>query len=178
LVARFHPVKRFDLFVRAADRIAAASSRAHFVMVGNEVDWNNCQLSNWIEKTGLRKRFTLLGPRCDIPEVMNMLDVLVSSSTSEGFPNVIGEAMACGTPCVASDVGDSAYLIGETGKVVAVGSDKELAEALLEFYAMPQAEYKHMREAARRRILEQFSINEISTRYHELFNEFEDKDLG
>ena len=172
LVARYHPMKGFDLFVRAAACIAAASPRAHFVMAGSEVDWNNRELSNWIEKTGLRERFTLLGPRQDIPQVMNMLDVLVSSSTSEGFPNVIGEAMACGTPCVASDVGDSAYLIGETGKILAFGSEKALADAVLELDAMPQAECKHVREAARRRILEQFSINEISMRYQELFNEF------
>ena len=172
IVSRYHPMKGFDLFVRAAARIAAASPRAHFVMVGSGVDWNNRELSNWIGETGLRERFTLLGARRDIPQVMNMLDILVSSSTSEGFPNVIGEAMACGTPCVATDVGDSAYLVGETGKIVAFGSEKALADAALELDAMPQAEYKHMREAARRRILEQFSINEISTRYQELFNEF------
>jgi glycosyltransferase involved in cell wall biosynthesis len=174
LVARFHPMKGFDLFVRAAERIAVASPHAHFVMVGSEVDWNNRQLSNWIEEAGLRKRFTLLGSRLDIPQVMNMLDILVSSSTSEGFPNVIGEAMACGTLCVATDVGDSAYLVGETGKIVLFDSDSDraLADAILEFDVMPKAQFNRMREAARCRILEQFSINEISMRYHEVFNEF------
>jgi glycosyltransferase involved in cell wall biosynthesis len=172
LVARYHPMKGFDLFIRAAARIAKASPRAHFVMAGSEVDWSNRELSNWIEEAGLRARFTLLGPRRDIPQIMNMLDVLVSSSTSEGFPNVIGEAMACGTPCVATDVGDSAYLLGATGRVVAFGSDKALADAVLEVDAMPKEAYRLMREAARRRILEQFSINEISMRYQELFNEF------
>lgn len=172
LVARYHPMKGFDLFIRAAVRIAKASSRTHFVMVGSEVDWTNRELSNLIEETGLRERFTLLGPRRDIPEVMNMLDVLVSSSASEGFPNVIGEAMACETPCVATDVGDSAYLIGKTGKIVPFGCEQSLADAVLELNAMPSIEYLHIREAARKRILEQFSIVEIATRYQELFNEF------
>jgi glycosyltransferase involved in cell wall biosynthesis len=172
MVSRYHPIKGFSLFVRAAAHIAAASPGAHFVMVGSEVDWNNGELSNWIEEAGLRERFTLLGPRRDIPQIMNMLDILISSSTSEGFPNIIGEAMACGTPCVATDVGDSGYLIGETGKLVAFGNDKALADAALELGAMPQAKFKQIREAARHRILEQFSINQISMRYQELFNEF------
>lgn len=172
MVARYHPMKGFDLFVRAAARIAEASPRAHFVLVGSEVEWGNHELTGWIAEAGLQKRITLLGPRHDIPQVMNMFDVLVSSSTSEGFPNVIGEAMASGTPCVATDVGDSAYLVGKAGKIVASGDEMALAAAVLELTAMPQSDYKRMREDARRRILEKFSINEIAKRYQDLFNEF------
>jgi glycosyltransferase involved in cell wall biosynthesis len=173
LVARYHPMKGFDLFVRASARLAAAQPRAHFVLAGGGVCSDNQELVGWIDAAGLGKRITLLGPRNDVPVVMNALDVLVSSSTSEGFPNVIGEAMACGVPCVATNVGDSALLVGPAGRVVAAGDADALVAALESLIAMPAAEFAALRQAARTHILEKFAIADIASRYLELFDEFE-----
>jgi glycosyltransferase involved in cell wall biosynthesis len=172
LVARFHPMKGFDLFVRAAAQVAAKTDKVHFVLVGSGVNWDNQELAEWIAAAGLQKRVTLLGQRHDIPRIMNLIDVLVSSSTSEGFSNVIGEAMACGTPCIATDVGDSASLVGDSGKVIASGDEDALAAAMQDLSEMRPADYNILREAARSRILAEFSINEIAARYQKLFDEF------
>lgn len=65
-----------------------------------------------------------------MPTVLNSIDVLCSSSYSEGFPNVIGEAMACGKPCVVTDVGDSARIVGESGIAVPPGDPRLLANGM------------------------------------------------
>jgi len=92
MVARFNPQKDHHNLVRAA-RIF-------------DVGWENEKLADWIRQDGLEDRFFLLGPRDDIPMITAGLDIAcLSSAHGEGFPNVLGEAMACEVPCVATDVG-------------------------------------------------------------------------
>lgn len=172
LVARYHPMKGFDLFIRAAGRLARIEQEAHFVLVGSDVDHQNLELASMIAEDGLENRISLIGPRRDIPRVMAMLDVVVSTSTSEGFPNVIGEAMACGTPCVVTDVGDSAVLLGETGKVIVSGAEDELVSALQGLIQMPPKAFENLQSLTRSRIVKHFSRSEMARRYQELFDEF------
>ena len=77
------------------------------MLVGTDVDAANEELGDLIAAAELQGRITLLGRRADIADVMNAFDVIVCTSTSEGFSNVIGEAMSCGVPCIATDVGDN-----------------------------------------------------------------------
>ena len=96
---------------------------------------------------------------------MNALDLFLLSSSGEGWPNVVGEVMVCGVPCVATDAGDTAQIIGDAGIVVAVGDSDALASAALEFMSRPKAQRELSAKAARQQIEEQFNINAIAFRY-------------
>ena len=122
MVARYDPQKNHLGFVAAAACLRSLCPEVHFVLAGAGVDENNQALMAGIAShSGLVPTFHLLGRREDIPRLMAALDVLVSPSSGEAFPNVLGEAMATGVPCVVTDVGDSAEIVGATGRVVPVG---------------------------------------------------------
>src|SRR6266478_5610998 len=94
-----------------------------------DISWQNSQLAGWIESAGIREHCHLLGQREDVSRLFAAMDIATTASRSEAFPVVIGEAMACGTPCVVTDVGDSGLIVGETGTVVPPGDPHALAEA-------------------------------------------------
>jgi glycosyltransferase involved in cell wall biosynthesis len=124
-----------------------------------------------ISECGLNGRVHLLGERTDIPFVTSGLDIASSSSLGEGFPNVVGEAMACGVPCVVTDVGDSAWLVGDTGRVVPPGDPIALAGAWRDLIRMGEDRRRSVGEAARRRIVEGFSIDVMVRRYETVYEE-------
>ena len=143
LFGRFHPDKDHENFVRAAARIRAQLPETRFLLCGTNVDDGNAELVDRLEQADLRDVCRLLGPRDDMPRLTASLDVQLSSSATEAMPRVVGEAMACGVPCVVTDVGDSALLVGRTGRVVPPGDDQALAESCLELLRMPAARGKH-----------------------------------
>lgn len=118
---------------------------------------------------GIRSNVTLLGQRRDIPAIMNAFDILASTSTSEGFPNVIGEAMACGIPCAVTDVGDSASIVGATGIVVQPGDGEAMAAAWQSLSTMPEEDFLALKQRARQRIVEEYEIGVVASRYQVLF---------
>lgn len=172
LVGRYHPMKGFDLFIRIAGRLAKTSRVAHFVLVGTDVDATNAELRDLIAAAELEGRVTLLGQRTDIADVMNAFDVIACTSTSEGFSNVIGEAMSCGVPCVATDVGDNATLVGPGGSIVAAGDADALLTELIRMVEMPPELFQELKIRARTHILKNFAIEDVAYRYEKLFNEF------
>lgn len=113
----------------------------------------------------------LLGKRQDIPRLTAALDIASSSSFGEGFPNVIGEAMACAVPCVVTDVGDSALIVGETGKVVPPRNPAALAAAWKGMIEDGREVRKRLGKAARERIEQNFRIEDIAARYEKLYRE-------
>ncbi len=115
MIGRFDAQKNHAGFFDAAGLLHCRLPRVHFVLAGKGVDESNGNLLQAVKATGVRNVTHLLGLRSDIPRLMAALDLLVSSSYGEAFPNVLGEAMACGVPCVVTDVGDSAYIVGDTG---------------------------------------------------------------
>ncbi len=130
VVARLDPLKCHRTFLEAAALLSKERKDVRFVIVG---DGSRNYLSNLrllSQQLGLSKRLTWAGAREDMPAVYNALDILCSSSYAEGFPNVIGEAMACGVPCVVTDVGDSAKIAVDTGVVVPPGDPRMLADGL------------------------------------------------
>jgi len=168
LVARFHPAKDHHNFVRAAAILARSLPQAVFVLCGSGVDDENTLLVNWIRDAGLSGSFRLLGERADISRIIQSFDISGTSSISEAFPLVVGEAMACGVPCVVTDVGDSAAIVGETGLVVPAGNPAELAAAWASLLALDPAERRGRGEQARMRVLDQYNLPSIARRYQDV----------
>jgi glycosyltransferase involved in cell wall biosynthesis len=172
LVGRFDPQKDHRNFVEAAARLRTDCPQVHFLLCGDGVNWNNAELTGWIGEAGLRQQFHLLGRREDMPRLTAALDISsTSSSYGEGFPNVIGEAMACGVACAITDVGDSAFIVGETGLVVPPRDPEALAHAWKKLIEMGPEGRQKLGETARKRILENFSLPDIVARYEALYKE-------
>lgn len=169
LIARFHPVKNHMGFLRAASLLQEKHPNVHFVLAGCGVDTSNETLMVTIKRLDLSTNVHLLGERSDIPRLLAAVDLATLSSSSEGFPNVIGEAMACGVPCVVTDVGDSASLIGETGLVVPPCDPGALARAWQELIEMDGENRRKVGLLGRQRITENFSIDAIARRYEQLY---------
>jgi len=160
-ISRLHPMKDHATLLRAIDRVVDSLSSTGnkqevlFLLVGNGV---TSELSN-------NPAIHFLGERSDIPKIMSALDMVVSSSAwGEGFPNVIGEAMASEVPCVVTDVGDSAYIVGKYGRVCSVGDDQCIANSILQLIENKQ-ERKTAGKQARKRIKENYSMDKIKKEY-------------
>jgi glycosyltransferase involved in cell wall biosynthesis len=173
MAARFHVQKGHRNFIEAAGRLHGNAPDVHFVLCGQGVDVNNAELTDWIKQCGpgLKEVVHLLGSRKDMARFFAALDVATSASLSEAFPMAVGEAMACGTPCVVTDVGDSAAIVGETGKVVPASDPRALADAWQQLLARNPADRQQMGQAARNRVERRFGIGSIVERYQELYRQ-------
>lgn len=169
LFGRFDLQKDHATFVRAAARLRDPD--VHFLLCGEDVTLENPQLAAWIAEAGIRDRCHLLGQRSDMPRLTAALDVAASSSFGEGFPNVIGEAMSCGVPCVVTEAGDSGELVGESGRIVPPEDPVSLSAALEALLAAAPEARRRLGEATRRRISERYGIDRIARRYEALYRE-------
>jgi glycosyltransferase involved in cell wall biosynthesis len=170
-IARYHPMKDHATFLKAAAIFVQIQKDASFIMVGPGVTPYNKVLIGLSQKLGLFSAIRFLGSRDDIPSLLNALDLFATSSGwGEAFPNVIGEAMASGVPCVATDIGDSRFIIGDTGIVVPPKNPEELAHAWLKFYGKTPDERRKICDAARNRIIEHFDIHAMARKYANLYN--------
>jgi glycosyltransferase involved in cell wall biosynthesis len=170
LIARYHPLKGHADFLRAAADLSQSHPEVHFLLVGARVDKQNSALRELINSLNLDTHTHLLGERGDIPRIMAALDILSSTSTGEAFSNVIAEAMACGVPCVVTDVGDSALIVGDTGRVVPPKNPQALADAWREIIQMGREQRGKLGRAARRRVEEHYSLAGIVANYEKLYS--------
>jgi len=171
-LARWDPQKDHVGFVDAALRVAQRHPEVHILMCGTSVDDRNEAIVAPIRRAGLGERFHLLGRREDIPRVTAALDVLVSSSIyGEGFPNVLGEAMACAVPCVTTDVGDSAMVVGETGMVTSPHDPVGLSSAIVAVLELAPDDRAALGRAARQRVEECFALPRVIDRFESLYDE-------
>jgi glycosyltransferase involved in cell wall biosynthesis len=168
-VGRFDPVKDHRGFLQAAARLAARRPDVCFVLCGAGVDPENERIMGWIEELRLEDRCWLLGHRNDLERVYRGLDVLALSSYTEAFPNVVGEAMASGVPCVVTSVGDAPWLVGETGHVVPPRDPAALAAAIDTVIRLSPERRRVLGEQARVRIREHFGLDAMVTQYEELY---------
>jgi glycosyltransferase involved in cell wall biosynthesis len=172
LVARYHPMKNQEGFLRAAARVVAQRPGVHVLLAGRGVDGDNASLREVIATTGLGGRVHLLGEVADIASLHAALDVEVSAShTVEAFSNAIGEAMACAVPCVVTDVGDSAAVVGTTGRVVPPSDEAALAAALQELLALPVPARRALGQQARERIRQHYDLEAVARTYAALYRD-------
>ena len=174
MVSRFNPQKDHANLLDALTILRDRGLAFQCVLVGTGLDSSNAQIVDWIAQRGLVDHVQLLGRRNDIPNIMNALDLhVLPSAYGEAFPNVVCEAMACGVPCVVTDVGDAAYIVGNTGWVVPPRDASALADAIATALqdVMDFAQRSYRSSRARFRIEEHFSIERMVRSYHAVWYE-------
>ncbi|GAB2921782.1 glycosyltransferase [Rheinheimera gaetbuli] len=166
-VGRFDPNKDHKNLLQALKIVKQQGIVFRCCLVGNQMTADNTQLMAWITENDLEQQIILSGLRSDIPAVMNALDIHILSSVAEAFPNVLCEAMACGTPCVSTDVGDAAIIVADTGWVVPAADANALADAIVAaVHARRDATAWHQRSVScRDRIVGNFSVDKMVSAY-------------
>lgn len=168
MVARYQPRKDFDGLLAAFALIMNSKPELRLILVGSGTNSQNTLLVEQVNRYGVGDRVHLLGERSDVERILPGLDLFVLASFGEGFPNVVGEAMACGVPCVMTDVGNAAELLGQTGCVVPINDAAALARAIENMLA--EDSFRIQRAAAARARIEQYySIADIARQYEVLY---------
>ena len=173
MIARFDPMKDSPTFFEASRLLSIERPEARFVVAGNGMDEHNPQIAEWLSTAGIdRDRYRLIGVQDAVETLLPSFDLAtLSSAYGEGFPNVIGEAMAAGVPCVATDVGDVRWLIGDTGRVVPPRSPALLANAWSELLGLDNETRRALGARARQRIERDFGLDRIVGLYDQAFTE-------
>jgi glycosyltransferase involved in cell wall biosynthesis len=168
LIARFDPQKDHKSFFQAAGILHKNYPDVHLVLCGDGVTQDNPIIRTWVNEADVESVTHLLGRWDDMSSLQAALDMAVSSSYGEGFPNVLGEAMACGVPCVVTDVGDSARIIGNTGFVVPPRNAAALATSLKRMIDLGE-ERKKLGMLAQKRIEDNYSLDKIVSLYEKVY---------
>jgi glycosyltransferase involved in cell wall biosynthesis len=172
LPARYHPMKDHDTFLGAAAILAAIRPEVRFVLLGAGIEPANRALAKTIARCGITDRILLLGERGDMAEMYAAFDIAtLSSAFGEGFPNVLGEAMASGLPCVATDSGDAAELLGRTGIVVSPRDPGALAAAWRKLIDAGAEGRRLLGDEARERIAREYCLGAVVARYEALYSD-------
>ena len=172
LPARYHPMKDHATFLAAAARLVSARPEARFVVAGSGIERGNRALMDLVSAQGIGDRVLLLGERRDLAAIYSAADVVtLSSAFGEGFPNVLAEAMCCGVACVATNVGDSAEIVGDTGVIVPPRDPVALAAGWEKLATLARDARRQLGAAARARIVERFDLAAITARYEALYEE-------
>lgn len=170
-LGRFNLDKDHASFVKAAGQLADRHERLRFLMVGKDLDAGNGELMGWIAATGHAGRFVLLGERADVAVCLAAMDIFCLSSRTEAFPNVVGEAMAMGLPCVATDVGDVAVLMADTGVLVPKADPDALARGVAGLMALGAEDRERLGQKARERIGALFTMDCVRERFEEIYED-------
>ena len=125
-VGRIDAIKDLQTFIAVASRLIDMDPRYRFVIVGSGQSADEKALQQAIEENEMTQSVVRIKQSARVHDYYNAMDIFVSCSRGEGFPNAVGEAMACGVPCVVTDVGDCRLLVGDTGVVVDVGDTKAI----------------------------------------------------
>lgn len=170
IVARLHPMKDHAMLVSAVSRARAAGCKLHLLMAGTDLDTPPPALAKHIAESLPEGAVTLVGERNDVADWLPGVDILaLSSAWGEAFPNILGEAMACGVPCVATDVGDCESILAETGLTVPRHDVEAMAAALVRIAALGEAGRANMGAAARERVVTHFELRQVALQYRRLY---------
>lgn len=169
MIARHDQIKGHADFLAAAAICSRQAPEVRYLMAGTGANGTNSQLLGLIRSYGLEDSVSLLGERNDIAGILPAMDVVVLSSLSEGFPNVLGEAMACGLPCIATDVGDCSRIMGDSGIMVQPRRPDLLARAMIRLQKEPRESRRLRGDRARARVGELYSIEMVARSYESLY---------
>ncbi len=171
MVARFHPMKDHATFLQAISIAALQIPNLRAVCIGYGLK-DRQDLRALMQRLRIEEVCALLDERADLERVYPGVDVAcLTSAWGEGFPNVLGEAMACALPCVATDVGDTGMLLGGVGLVTPARSPESIAAAIVELFQMGDASRQRIGSAARARIVNDYSLESIARRYLDLYQQ-------
>lgn len=171
MVARLDPQKNHTGFFEAVKLFFERGGEADFLLVGRGVTEAGWGLAELRDATGRPECIHLVGPRTDVAHIMAAIDVATSASLGEAFPMVLIESMACGAPCVATDVGDCARIVADTGFVVPADDADALAAAWARMLSLPQRERGELRRRARERVLANYTLDRFSDQVWSLYRE-------
>jgi len=170
LVARFDPWKNHRSFFEAAASLVADGRPVRFLFAGQGMEATNAELMRSIAHPQVMQDSLFLGQRSDIHALTAALDIACNASHGEGFPNAVGEAMACAVPCVVTDAGDCRDIVGDTGIVCEGRDSAALTAGLRTMIDLGEVQRTLLGERARARIIANFSLGEIVRRYDELYD--------
>ena len=172
MAARYDTQKNHSDFILAASKLNKEMPEVEYLLIGSGITAENELLVSEIMDVGMTNKIHLLGYRDDMPKIYAALDVAtITSIYGEAFPLVVGEAMACEVPCVVTDVGDSTYIIGDTGIAVPPGKTDEIANAWMKLLKMDSIEKHKLGVAARERINSLFSIEHVVKEYEKHYSD-------
>ena len=180
-IARFHRQKNHIGFMHSAAILAKKHAHVQFVLAGTNVDNENEELTSLAKELGITDRVHMLGNREDIPDVVNAFDLATLTSFGEAFPLTLGEAMVSGVPCVATDVGDNDYIIGDTGIITPVDDDEAMASAwqkMVETALNDPDEYEELGQKARQRTLDNFTLEQQVKQHEDLYTSLYDTHIA
>lgn len=163
-LARFHKDKDYATLLRAIEPLCLAHPHVYFVLCGQGCCEDNGELRTMRKALTYPERVLLLNGVSDTNTYLNTLDIFVLSSQTEGFPNSLGEAMLCGLPCIATDVGEVKEMLGETGLLVPPQDPEKLTSACLSLINQSEQVRTQLGALARLRIEERYSTENNTKR--------------
>lgn len=171
-VGRFNPVKNQRLFVEMAAELVKDIPELKFMMVGRDNTAENKELMTWIKDYKLENNFRLLGQRSDIPQCLKAMDIFCLHSKTEGFPNVLVEALFLNLPCLSTDAGDSKIILQDNGYVVPADDLFKLTSSMKQLIKQVLSCDNFMNLNSRGYIIKNFSIDSISKKYEKVWREY------
>lgn len=172
MIGRWDPQKDHRNLLKALALLQELKNNWKCMLIGPNMDSDNKELVELIKMHSLEEKILLVGPTKDICTVMSAIDIHILSSAGEAFPNVVAEAMACGTPCVVTNVGDAKFIVGDTGWVVPPKDPQLLANAVMDAIHCMQNEEQWViqKRLCRERITGNFSIEKMVGSYNDVWS--------
>ena len=169
-LARFNPIKDHYTLIRAVKKIMMRVPHVRFLLIGRDLTPLNAELMLWINQTGFRDRFILLGESSNVAVCLAAMDIFCLHSRAEGLPTVLAEAMAMKLPCVSTDVGDAGILMGEAGVLVEKQNPEALADGLLKLLYMTPEERVALGRAAQKKVKTEYTIEQTQQEFSQVYD--------
>lgn len=169
-VGRFHESKGYEILIASSVDVIKLNKKVKYLLIGRDLDQRNNILMEWINKIGLLDHFLLVGERHNVADYMSAMDVFCLSSITEGFPNVVGEAMASALPCVVTSVGDVQKITRDNAILVEPKNKKLLSNGICEMLNLDDEKRIKIGLNGRAIIEKEYPIKLICEKYFNLYS--------